>query len=74
VGRDDAARKLRLGTFLGTGATWRLGDTTPLPTPPSISTTSKPDAQAEAAKFDFAFFGDGYTLAKITPNFLIVLN
>ena len=67
-------RKLRLGTFLGgTGsnmASWRhphaVADATI-----NLDYFKTLTRQAEAAKFDFAFFGDGlYISEKSHPNFL----
>ena len=67
-------RKLRLGTFLGgTGsnmASWRhphaVADATI-----NLDYFKDLTRQAEAAKFDFAFFGDGlYISEKSHPNFL----
>ena len=67
-------RKLRLGTFLGgTGsnmASWRhphaVADATI-----NLDYFKNLTRQAEAAKFDFAFFGDGlYISEKSHPNFL----
>jgi FMN-dependent oxidoreductase (nitrilotriacetate monooxygenase family) len=67
-------RKLRLGTFLGgTGsnmASWRHPHAV---TDATINLDYFKDLtrQAEAAKFDFAFFGDGlYISEKSHPNFL----
>ena len=67
-------RKLRLGTFLGgTGgnmASWRhphaVADATI-----NLDYFKDLTRKAEAAKFDFAFFGDGlYISEKSHPNFL----